>query len=88
MNSSNDHNDDIAVAAYYLAEARGFNGDSQLDDWLAAERSLRSQDTTLDNVASDVPKQCCPGQDFPSQVNSSAMQAWTDAVAFLAKRVA
>ncbi len=30
----------IAVAAYFLAEQRGFGPNRELDDWLAAERSL------------------------------------------------
>jgi len=30
----------IAVAAYFLAEQRGFAPNRELDDWLAAERSL------------------------------------------------
>jgi hypothetical protein len=30
----------IAVAAYYFAEQRGFAPNRELDDWLAAERSL------------------------------------------------
>lgn len=30
----------IAVAAYFLAEQRGFAPNGELDDWLAAERSL------------------------------------------------
>jgi len=30
----------IAVAAYFLAEQRGFAPNHELDDWLAAERSL------------------------------------------------
>lgn len=30
----------IAVAAYFLAERRGFAPNHELDDWLAAERSL------------------------------------------------
>lgn len=30
----------IAVAAYFLAEQRGFAPHRELDDWLAAERSL------------------------------------------------
>ena len=33
----------VAVAAYYLAERRGFTGDQQVDDWLAAERSLAAE---------------------------------------------
>jgi Protein of unknown function (DUF2934) len=30
----------IAERAYRFAEARGFTGDHQLDDWLAAEREV------------------------------------------------
>lgn len=30
----------IAVAAYYLAERRGFNPGADMDDWLAAEAEL------------------------------------------------
>jgi hypothetical protein len=30
----------IAVAAYFLAEQRGFAPNQELDDWLEAERSL------------------------------------------------
>lgn len=30
----------IAEAAYYRAQGRGFTGDHQLDDWLAAEREI------------------------------------------------
>lgn len=30
----------IEVAAYYIAERRGFHGDSQLDDWVAAEEEI------------------------------------------------
>ena len=35
--------EEVAVAAYYIAERRGFAGDQQLDDWLSAERELGSQ---------------------------------------------
>ena len=37
--------EDIAVAAYYIAERRGFAGDQQVDDWLSAERELGSTPT-------------------------------------------
>jgi hypothetical protein len=37
-----DQPDDIATAAYYKAEARGFLPDHELDDWLSAESELRS----------------------------------------------
>lgn len=30
----------IAVAAYYLAEQRGFPGGGAVDDWIAAERQI------------------------------------------------
>jgi hypothetical protein len=30
----------IAEAAYYRAESRGFEGGSDLDDWLAAEMDI------------------------------------------------
>jgi hypothetical protein len=30
----------IAVAAFYLAEARGFEPGHELDDWLQAERQI------------------------------------------------
>ncbi|MDB5808664.1 MAG: hypothetical protein JWN94_786 [Betaproteobacteria bacterium] len=33
----------IAVAAYYRAEQRGFTGDQQVDDWLAAEKALAAE---------------------------------------------
>jgi hypothetical protein len=32
----------IAVAAYYLAEKRGFPGGGALDDWIEAERQIDS----------------------------------------------
>lgn len=37
--------DQIAVAAYFHAEHRGFKGDDQLADWLAAEAEI---DAALD----------------------------------------
>ena len=30
----------IALLAYYKAQQRGFDGNGQLDDWLAAEREI------------------------------------------------
>jgi hypothetical protein len=33
----------IATAAYYLAAQRNFSPGRELDDWLAAERQVRSQ---------------------------------------------
>src|ERR1051325_5204394 len=32
--------EEVAIAAYYRAEKRGFGGDRQLEDWLEAEREL------------------------------------------------
>jgi hypothetical protein len=32
--------DDVARAAYYIAEARGFEPGHELDDWLAAEERI------------------------------------------------
>lgn len=31
----------IALAAYYLAERRGFDPGADIDDWLAAEAEIR-----------------------------------------------
>lgn len=33
----------IAETAYFIAEARGFNGECQLDDWLQAEAMIDRQ---------------------------------------------
>ena len=33
----------VEEAAYYRAQARGFNGDQALDDWLAAEEQISSK---------------------------------------------
>lgn len=38
-------NDDIAVAAYYLAEARGFTSGNEMDDWLEAEQAVQGSST-------------------------------------------
>ena len=35
-----ERHDMIAVAAYYLAEKRGFPGSGALDDWIDAERQI------------------------------------------------
>ena len=35
---SNERQQSIAVAAYFRAEKLGFSGNSELDDWLEAER--------------------------------------------------
>jgi len=34
--------DEIARAAYFIAEARGFEPGPELDDWLAAEQQMAS----------------------------------------------
>jgi len=34
----------IAVAAYFLAEHRGFEPGQELDDWLAAEDAIEAED--------------------------------------------
>lgn len=34
----------IAVAAYFLAEYRGFEPGHELDDWLAAEDAIEAED--------------------------------------------
>jgi hypothetical protein len=46
-----EHHDRVAVAAYFRAEHRGFNGD-QLADWLAAEAEIdaalnKGEDTSV-----------------------------------------
>jgi hypothetical protein len=38
--SAEERHEMIAVAAYYLAEQRGFPGEGALDDWIAAERQI------------------------------------------------
>lgn len=35
----------IAVAAYYLAEQRGFEAGHELEDWLQAEQQLDNENT-------------------------------------------
>ncbi len=34
------HHEHVAVAAYFLAEHRGFNGGDPVADWLAAETEI------------------------------------------------
>jgi hypothetical protein len=41
---STDLADQVAVAAYFLAEERGFAPGHELDDWLEAERRIRGAD--------------------------------------------
>jgi Protein of unknown function (DUF2934) len=35
------HEQQIAEAAYFIAESRGFSGDHALDDWLQAEAEIK-----------------------------------------------
>src|ERR1700712_5384725 len=37
------NSEQIAEAAYYLAERRGFSGDQHIEDWLSAEKSLAAE---------------------------------------------
>lgn len=37
--------DDIAVAAYYRAEARGFAPGNEMHDWLEAEQAIQAGST-------------------------------------------
>lgn len=41
--NSTDRQQLIATTAYFKAEARGFEGDDSLGDWLAAEAEIDSQ---------------------------------------------
>lgn len=41
-----DLGDRIAMSAYYRAQARGFAPGAELDDWLAAEREILTQEMT------------------------------------------
>jgi hypothetical protein len=45
----------IAVAAYYLAEQRGFPGEGALDDWVAAERQI---DRMLERMRQEGANRC------------------------------
>ncbi len=38
--SAEEQHEMIAVAAYYLAEQRGFAGEGAMDDWIHAERQI------------------------------------------------
>jgi len=41
-----DHQVEIALAAYFIAEKRGFEPGHELDDWLAAEAQIDQPDVT------------------------------------------
>jgi Protein of unknown function (DUF2934) len=43
----------ISVAAYYLAEQRGFAAGQSLDDWLRAEEQIKE---SIKPIASDPPR--------------------------------
>lgn len=40
---ANSREQQIAEAAYFIAESRGFSGDHALDDWLQAEAEIKIQ---------------------------------------------
>ncbi len=42
MASPTERMEKIAVAAYYLAEQRGFSSGQEMDDWLRAEKEIDS----------------------------------------------
>lgn len=60
----------IAEAAYYRAQGRGFSGDQQLDDWLAAERELALMTSAEPESGSEDPR---PPQ--PDQTSGAAIPA-------------
>ena len=41
MSSQSDKREDIALAAYYRAQMRGFEPGGDMGDWLEAEREIR-----------------------------------------------
>jgi hypothetical protein len=43
--------DRIRLGAYLRAQQRGFNGNNEMEDWLAAEREVDSQETDGDSGA-------------------------------------
>ncbi|MBI3530831.1 MAG: DUF2934 domain-containing protein [Betaproteobacteria bacterium] len=47
--SGEEWNDMVATAAYYRAEARGFDGGSAEDDWYEAEAELRERFSKADS---------------------------------------
>ena len=44
QDSEEPRHEDIAVAAYYIGERRGFKGDLHVEDWLEAEASLGARE--------------------------------------------
>ena len=64
--------DRIAVAAYYNAERRGFEGNSELDDWLDAEKSI-------DGIsAADAAAQLNPGADASEVIYPEDIDEWAE----------
>jgi hypothetical protein len=62
----------IAVAAYYNAERRGFEGNNELDDWLDAEKSI-------DGVsAADAAAQLDPGADANEVIYPEDIDEWAE----------
>ena len=46
-----EHHEQIAVAAYFHAEHRGFNGGDPLEDWLAAEAEINAAHNKGEDVS-------------------------------------
>ena len=44
--AATEHHSVVAVAAYYLAERRGFSPGHEIQDWLAAERQFGGDGVT------------------------------------------
>ena len=62
----------IAVAAYYNAERRGFEGNNELDDWLDAEKSI-------DGVsAADAAAQLDPDADANEVIYPEDIDEWAE----------
>jgi Protein of unknown function (DUF2934) len=71
----------IAEAAYYLAQKRGFTGESALDDWLAAEQQVRqvispmdSEPTMNDTTRQNQPKSDVKALEAAEQAADSSRQ--------------
>ena len=62
----------IAVAAYYNAERRGFEGNNELGDWLDAEKSI-------DGIsAADAAAQLNPGADASEIIYPEDIDEWAE----------
>jgi hypothetical protein len=62
----------IAVAAYYIAERRGFAGNNELDDWLDAEKSIEGIS------AADAAAQLDPGADASEVIYPEDIDEWAE----------